>query len=342
MTIVEALNRIVDEGSLKREEAKAVMGQIMSGGATPAQIGAFLVALRMKGETEEEVTGFAEAMRAGAVTVPIQRRPLTDTCGTGGDAVKTFNVSTAAAFIAAGAGATVAKHGNRSVTSLSGSADVLEELGYRLDLQPGRVGQCIEEIGIGFLFAPSFHPAMKHALAPRREIGLRTVFNVLGPLTNPLSPESQVLGVYDGNRARTMARVLKNLGVQRAFVVYSLDGMDEISVSAPTQVTEVRDGQIHQWILFPEDLGIKRSDASEVKGSHPKENARLLIGLLSGDVKGAVRDMALLNAAAALIVGGIAGDFREGLERARESIDSRSALEKLNGLIQFSQRQVGS
>ncbi|MCS7223981.1 MAG: anthranilate phosphoribosyltransferase [Armatimonadetes bacterium] len=339
MTIVEALQKVIEGQHLTQEEAASVMGEVMDGAATPAQIGALLVALRMKRETEDEITGFAQAMRERAVQVPVRRRPLTDTCGTGGDAVKTFNVSTAAAFIAAGAGANIAKHGNRSVTSLSGSADVLEQLGYPLDLPPEKVGQCLDEVGIAFLFAPSFHPAMKAALGPRREIKLRTVFNLLGPLTNPFRPEGQVMGIYDGTRALSIAQVLRNLGLKRAFVVFSLDGMDEISVTAPTLITELKNRHIHQWLFFPESVGIKKADPAAIRATSPKENADLLLRLFSNDLEGPVLDMAVLNAAAALVVSGIAEDFDQGIIMAREAVKSGAAKRKLNDLIDFASKQ---
>jgi anthranilate phosphoribosyltransferase len=336
--LLDALRKIVNRENLTQEEAKAAMGVIMRGEATPAQIAAFLVAMRMKGETVAEISGFAEAMRESAIQVDTKRRPVVDTCGTGGDRIKTFNISTVAAFVVAGAGITVAKHGNRSVTSKAGSADVLEALGFNLQMPPERAKQALDEIGIAFLFAPAFHPAMKHALGPRREIGLRTVFNLLGPMVNPCRLDGQIMGVYDGALTPTVARVLANLGVRRAFVVHSMDGMDELSVTAATQVSEVRDGEVHTYAFFPEDFGFRRADSRELEGGTPEENARLLRAILSDEVEGAKRDVVLLNAAAAIAAANKAETIKDALPIAEESLKSGAALQKLDALIAFSQK----
>ncbi|GBC99552.1 Anthranilate phosphoribosyltransferase [bacterium HR17] len=336
--LLDALRKVVNRENLTQEAAKAAMGVIMRGEATPAQIAAFLVALRMKGETVAEISGFAEAMKESAVKVDTKRRPVVDTCGTGGDRIKTFNVSTAAAFVVAGAGVTVAKHGNRSVTSKAGSADVLEALGFNLQMPPERAKQALDDIGVAFLFAPNFHPAMKHAAGPRREIGLRTVFNLLGPIVNPCPLDGQVVGVYDGALTTVVARVLANLGVRRGFVVHSLDGMDELSVTSATQVSAVRDNEVHTFVIFPEDLGFQRTDPRELEGGTPQENAQLLRAILSGEVKGAKRDVVVLNAATAIAAAGVVDDIKDAIPIAEEAIDSGAALRKLEALIAFSQK----
>ncbi|MCS7263258.1 MAG: anthranilate phosphoribosyltransferase [Armatimonadetes bacterium] len=336
--LLDALRKVVNRENLIQAEAKAAMGTIMSGEATPAQIAAFLVALRMKGETVAEITGFAEAMKESAIKVNTNRRPVVDTCGTGGDRIKTFNVSTAAAFVVAGAGITVAKHGNRSVTSKAGSADVLEALGFNLQMKPERAKQCLDEIGIAFLFAPNFHPAMKHALAPRREIGLRTVFNLLGPIVNPCPLDGQLMGVYEGALTNTIARVLSNLGVKRAFVVHSLDGMDEISITSATQVSEVKGGEVSTYVIFPEDFGFKRTDPRELEGGNAEENAKLMRLILNGELEGPKRDVAILNAAAAIVTASVADNIKDAIPIAEESLKSKAALKKLDALIEFSQK----
>ncbi len=336
--LLDALRKVVNRENLTQAEAKEAMGVIMRGEATPAQIAAFLVALRMKGETVAEISGFAEAMRESAVKIDTKRRPVVDTCGTGGDRLKTFNVSTVAAFVVAGAGVTVAKHGNRSVTSKAGSADVLEALGFNLQMSPERAKQALDEIGIAFLFAPNFHPAMKHALGPRREIGLRTVFNLLGPIVNPCSLDGQLMGVYEGALTPVVARVLLNLGVKRAFVVHSLDGMDEISVTSATQVSEVKTGEVSTYVVFPEDFGFKRADPRELEGGTAEENAKLMKALLSNELEGPKRDVVVLNAAAAIVSAGLTDSIKEAIPIADESIKSGAALKKLEALIEFSQK----
>jgi len=333
--IDDVIRKAADGGDLTSQEANAAMTAIMSGEVSPVQIAAFLVAMRMKGETVEEVTEFARVMRQHVRPVKPKRRPLVDTCGTGGDAIKTFNVSTAAAFVAAGAGVGIAKHGNRSVTSKCGSADVLEALDIRFDLTPEEVVRCVDDIGIGFMFAPSYHPAMKHAMPVRRELGLRTVFNMLGPLTNPAGAEGQVLGVYAPELTQLHGGVLRNLGSQRAFVVHGVGGLDEFSTFAETHVTELRDGDLHSYQVAPEDLGLRRADGPDhVAGRSPRENAALLVSILEGEDCPA-RDIVVMNAAAAIAVGGKADTLQEAVPVAAESIDSGAALGKLHQLQAF-------
>jgi anthranilate phosphoribosyltransferase len=329
--IAELIRKVSDRQDLAGGEAHAAMAEIMSGAATPVQIAAFLVAMRMKGETVDEVTAFAQVMREHALPVRASRQPLVDTCGTGGDAIKTFNVSTAAAFVAAGAGVAVAKHGNRSVTSKCGSADVLEALGIRFDLPPESVARCVDEIGIGFMFAPAYHPAMKHAAPVRRELGLRTVFNALGPLTNPAGAQAQVLGVYAPELTELHAGVLRNLGSQRAFVVHGVGGLDELSTLGETRITELYEGQLRTYQLAPEELGLGRARAEEIRGRTPEENARLLVQVLEGE-EGPARDIVLLNAAAAIAAGGKTDTLAEAIPMAAESVDSGAALGKLREL----------
>ncbi|MER3397595.1 MAG: anthranilate phosphoribosyltransferase [Chloroflexota bacterium] len=336
--IREAIAKITAGENLSAAEAAEVMAEIMDGSATPAQVGAFLVGLRMKGETADEITGMARVMRARCRRVD-GLTGLVDTCGTGGDGFGTFNISTAAAFVAAGAGLKVAKHGNRAMSSRCGSADVLEALGVKIDLEPQDVAACIREEGIGFLFAPLYHPAMKHAAGPRREVGIRTVFNWLGPLTNPAGAEYQVLGVADAAAAPKLAQALQNLGTRRAFVVHGHDGVDEVSISAPTTVYDVSPDGIRTFVLSPEELGLKRASLMEVAGGTAALNAVLVREVLTG-VPGPRRDVVVLNAAAALVVGGAAEDFQEGIELARRSIDSGAAQAKLEGLISRS-RMLG-
>ncbi len=336
--LLDALRKVVNRENLTQGEAKEAMRVIMKGEATPAQIAGFLVALRMKGETVAEITGFAEAMKESAIKVDTKHRPVVDTCGTGGDRLKTFNVSTVAAFIVAGAGITVAKHGNRSVTSKAGSADVLEALGFNLQMRPERAKQALDEIGIAFLFAPNFHPAMKHALGPRRELGLRTVFNLLGPIVNPCPLDGQLMGVYEGSLTPIVARVLSNLGVKRAFVVHSLDGMDEISITSATQVSEVKGGEVSTYVVFPEDFGFKRTDPRELEGGNAEENAKLMRLILSNELEGPKRDVVILNAAAAIVAAGVADSIKDAIPIAEESLRSKAALKKLDALIEFSQK----
>jgi len=330
----EALAAVVDRKDLEPGEARLVMDEIMSGRATPAQIAALLTALRMKGETVDELVAFVEVMlEHAAVISPRVNGILIDTCGTGGDRIKTFNISTVSAFVAAGAGALVAKHGNRAVSSRAGSADVLEALGVPLMLTPEQVCAAIEEVGIGFMFAPVFHPAMKFALQPRRELGFRTIFNLLGPLANPARVKAQVIGVYDAQLVEKVAEVLRGLGVKRALVVHGLDGLDELSTVGETQVAELQGGKIRTYRLVPDEMGITRARISELAGGDAETNARIAVQLLRGR-KGPQRDAVLLNAAAALLVSGLVKDLSSGLELASWSIDSGSAYRKLEELLQ--------
>jgi anthranilate phosphoribosyltransferase len=310
------------------------MHAIMTGEPTPAQFGAFVVALRMKGETVDEIAGMARAMRDHALAVEVEG-PLLDTCGTGGDGSATFNASTAAAFVAAGAGARVAKHGNRAMSSACGSADVLEALGVKIDLTPEAAARCIREAGIGFMFAQSFHPAMKFAAPLRREVGVRTVFNILGPLTNPARASSQVLGAANRDLAETLAHALERLGTKHALVVYGEDGLDEVSVSATTEVYELKDGRVTSWTVHPSDLGLSTHDRASVKGGGPEENAAAVRRVLDGE-QGALRDFTLMNAAAALVAADIAPDMREGVRVAAEAIDSGAARERLDAMVRVS------
>jgi len=346
--IAEAVRALVDRKDLSRIEAAAAMEAIMSGAATNAQIAAFLTALRMKGETVEELIGFAQVMREKAVKVRTRasevvgatgtdREMLIDTAGTGGDASGTFNVSTATAFVVAGAGLKVAKHGNRSVSSLCGSADVVETLGINIELSAAKVARCVDEVGIGFLYAPLLHTAMKHVMAARREMGIRTVFNMLGPLTNPAGANAQVIGVYSDALTEPLARALAELGTLRAYVVHGDDGLDEISNTGPSHISEVREGVVRSSTVRPEDFGLPRSSLQDLRGGDREENAEIVRHVLAAEA-GPRRDIVLINAAAALVVGGKAQDFKEGVALAAESVDSGAAAAKLAGLIALSQR----
>ncbi|MEM3441490.1 MAG: anthranilate phosphoribosyltransferase [Candidatus Bathyarchaeia archaeon] len=337
--IRESIQKLVEKTNLTFAEAQEVMREIMSGKATNAQIAAFLTALRMKGETVEELIAFATIMRKQCRQIqPHVNGRLVDTCGTGGDKIKTFNVSTTAAFVAAGAGVTIAKHGNRSVTSQSGSADVLEKLGFNLNMAPEAVQNTIEQIGVCFMFAPAFHPAMKYAIEPRKEIGIRTVFNILGPLVNPASANAQLLGVYDAQLTLPLAYALKNLGCEEAMVVHGLDGLDEISTTGKTAIAWLREKEVATLEITPKDLGLKKARIDDIRGTTPAESAELLFKILNGrctfdDPK---MEMVLANSAAALIVGGKADDFSYAIEAARKSIESGAAYEKLKALIKAS------
>ena len=337
--IKEALAKLLDGRDLTRDESREVMDAIMSGQATPGQIGGFLVALRVKGETADEIAGAAEAMRAHVVPVHPKRHDLVDTAGTGGDGGKTFNISTAAALVAAAAGAGVAKHGNRSVSSLSGSADVLEELGFDLALTPDRIAASIDDLGFGFMFAPTHHPAMKHAGPVRTELATRTVFNVLGPLTNPAGARAQVVGVYSPELVPVIADVLARLGAARAFVVHGAGGIDELSPAGPNLVCEVVEGEVRRREIDPEELGVPRCDPLELRGGTAKENALHIREVFEG-ANGGRRSAILLNAAGAIAAGGHAADLREGLAAAREALDSGAAGERLEQLIAFSQERA--
>ena len=336
--IQRALGRLLDGHDLSRDEAREVMGSIMSGETTPAQIAGFLIALRAKGETADEIAGCAEAMRDHVLPVTPKRDDLVDTAGTGGDGAKTINISTAAALVAAAAGAGVAKHGNRAVSSASGSADVLEALGFKLDLTAERVAASIDELGFGFLFAPTHHPAMRHAAPVRRELAARTVFNVLGPLTNPAGARAQVVGVYAPELVRTIAEVLAQLGARRAFVVHGAGGIDELSPAGPNFVCEVVDGGVRTRNIDPLELGVDRCDPGELRGGSPDENAAAIRAVFAGE-EGGRRSAILLNAAGAIAAGGGAEDLREGLELARAAVDSGAAAVRLDELIAFTQTE---
>ena len=334
--IREAIDTLVSGSSLTFEQAAGVMEEIMSGEATPAQIAAFVTALRIKGETVEEIAGLASVMRARAIPVVVTP-PVIDTCGTGGDNCSSINISTAAAFVAAGAGLKVAKHGNRAMTSHCGSADVLEALGVKIELGAEAVAKCLETVGIGFMFAPIFHPAMKHAATPRREIGIRTVFNILGPLTNPARAESQVIGVPSEELGGKIASVLHRLGTKHSLVVHGLDGMDEISISGKSLVWEVSEDKISSpYEVSPQYFDFKSAHLAEVRGGTPEENADILRRVLNGE-RGSWRDVVVMNAAAALLAGNRASDLKEGARLAEEVIDNGQALEKLEGLVKLSQ-----
>ncbi len=345
--IQEALEKIVAREDLSRVEAEAAMEQILGGRASDVQIAALLTGLRIKGETVDELVGFATAMRRHATPITMGRaRPaeeaLVDTCGTGGDASGTFNVSTAAAFVVAGAGVRVAKHGNRSISSRCGSADVLENLGVRIDLKPERVAQAIDEVGIGFLFAPAVHAATRHAMAARRELKMRTVFNLLGPLTNPAGVSAQVVGVPQANLTELMAEALGELGVHRAMVVHGADGLDEISISGETWVSELRDGAVRNYTVKPEDFGgLRRAPLEKIRGGDAKQNSEVIHKILGRSLlyreHGPHREIVIANAAAALVVAGRATDFAAGVQMAKESIDTGAAREKLEALVAFSQ-----
>ncbi|MCL6473476.1 MAG: anthranilate phosphoribosyltransferase [Firmicutes bacterium] len=338
MTVQQAIAKLIERQNLTRAEAAALMEATISGQATPAQTAGWLVALRMKGETAEEIAGCAETMRRHAVAVHPQRKAeLIDTCGTGADRVKTFNVSTAVAFVAAAGGVPVAKHGNRAVTSKCGSADVLEALGCRLDLPPEKVAQAIDDIGIGFLFARAHHPAMKYAAPVRQELGVRTVFNILGPLTNPAGAPRQLLGVFDASLTRLIAEVLRELGTERAMVVHGEPGLDELSTLGETIIVHVQDGQIREERIAPEQFGLRSASPEEVSApDSPQSCAEMIRRLFSGE-KGAARDLLLLNAGAALVVGGAAQTIAEGIQVAGEIIDSGKAMQVLESYIQFTQ-----
>jgi len=333
--IKEALSKVVGGKDLTMAEAEGVMTEIMQGEATPAQIAGFLVALRIKGETADEIAGCARAMRRSAIAVVPKQGALVDTCGTGGDGTSTFNISTTVAFVVAGAGLAVAKHGNRSVSSLCGSADLMQALGVKLELSAEQVAGCIDEVGIGFMFAPLLHPAMKHAIGPRRELGLRTIFNILGPLANPAQARRQLLGVYSPDLTETMAEVLRTLGSEDAFVVHGADGLDEFSTTGVNRVSRLHDGRVETYSLDPRELGLAGASLNDLAGSTVEENVVITRALLGGE-RGPKRDVVLLNAAAALVAGGGADTLEEGLALAAEAIDSGAALRKLEALAELS------
>ena len=348
--ITDALHKIVmHRESLTREEARAVMAHVLEGHATDSQIGALLVALHMKGETVEEIVGFAQAIRAAATPLYLkkdhaldvsgtERDALIDTCGTGGDASGTFNISTATALAVAGCGVRVAKHGNRSVTSKCGSADVVEALGVNLTLTPEQIAQCLEKVGIAFLFAPAMHSAMKFVQPTRRELRLRTVFNLLGPLTNPANASAQVVGVYSEALVEKLAQALCELGLRRALVVHGADGLDEITISGPTKVAEVRDGRVRVYQVTPEEFGLRRAPLTDISGGDAETNARIIKDIVGGN-QSARRDVVMLNAAAALVAASRADSIAEAMPMAAESLNSGAARSKLEALIQFTNKK---
>jgi anthranilate phosphoribosyltransferase len=347
--ILDAIHRIANHReSLSRADARAVMSEVLAGGATDAQIAALLVALHMKGETVDEIVGFAEAIRAAATPLPLtkdstidvsdtERDALVDTCGTGGDASGTFNISTATALCVAGAGVRVAKHGNRSASSKCGSADVVEALGVNITLAPARIAACLEQVGMAFLFAPAMHSAMKYVHPARRELRLPTVFNLLGPLTNPAHASAQVVGVYSADLVEKLAEALAMLGLRRALVVHGNDGLDEITITGPTRVAEMRDGRVHAYEVTPEEFGLKRAPLEAIAGGDVQENAAIIHEILEGK-ESARRDVVLLNAAAALVAAGRVGSMKEGIPRAAFSLDSGAARVKLDALVSFTNR----
>ena len=334
--IREAIEAIAFGHSLSMEEASTVMREIMGGEATPSQLGAFLTALRLKGETPQEVAGMATVMREKALRVEVDGT-LVDTAGTGGDRKGSFNISTAAAFIAAASGLKVAKHGNRAASGSCGSADVLESLGVKIDLGPQGVKRCIEDVGIGFMFAPTFHPAMRYAAPVRREIGIRTVFNILGPLTNPAGAQCQLVGIADPSLGDKMSEVLRLLGSRHSLVVHGEDGLDELTLGAKTRIWEVQDGSVRSYVVSPEELDMPRVSSEALKGGDGEKNADILRHTFRGE-EGPIRDVVLVNGAAILMVGGMAQDLREGIGLARQAIDSGEALKKVEGLVELSQQ----
>jgi anthranilate phosphoribosyltransferase len=331
--LTQALDQILRGRHLDRQSARQAMGEIMDGKATPAQIGAFLAGLRMKGEQVEEIIGFAQAMRERAVRVPIHDCGLVDTCGTGGDGSHTFNISTAAAIVAASDGVRIAKHGNRAVSSKSGSADVLEALGVPITLTPAAAAECLRETNLCFLFAPLYHQAMKHAAGPRKELAIRTVFNLLGPLTNPAGAKRQLLGVYDVSLLPTVAQVLSELGVERALVVAGDDGLDELTVTGPSRIAELRDGEISTYEVVPEQFGLRRHSLEDLKGGDASANASIIREVFAGR-RGAPRDIVLLNAGALLYLAGRSVSIEAGVIRAAELIDQGEVLRKLDQIQQ--------
>jgi anthranilate phosphoribosyltransferase len=337
----EYIASIIGSKDLSREEAYEAMSAIMGGGVSDALISAFLTALKIKGETVDEISGFSDAMLEKAKKVEVKGMDLVDTCGTGGDELNTFNISTTAAFIAAGAGVNIAKHGNRSVSSRSGSADVLESCGVQIELGPEAVAECIEKAGMGFIYARMAHSAMKYVAPVRQELGMRTVFNILGPITNPAMANGRVLGVYDVSLLGVMAGALRNLGVERAFIINSENGMDELSTASRSKVVYLEDGYITEYMLDPAKLGFKRAEISELKGGDAGHNAILMKDILSGKIKGPMRDTAVLNAAAAIIAGKLADRMEDSLRMAEQSLDEGRALEKLEKLVEVSNRLAG-
>lgn len=341
MDIKKAIGKVIDRKNLSEKEMKMVFAEIMTGKATPAQIGSFVTALRMKGETVEEITGAAKVMREKAVKIKVTSPEfkVIDTCGTGGTGTKTFNISTTVAFVLAGCGVKVAKHGNRAVSSHCGSADVLEELGVKIKVSSKLTQKCINDIGVGFLFAPLYHGAMRHAIGPRRDMGIRTIFNILGPLSNPASTGYQILGVYDESLTEVMAKVLKNLGLKRAYVVSGAGPLDEVSITGKTRVSELSGGTIRTYDVFPGYFGMKRGTLSSIKGGTVKQNAKMLRQVLAGK-KGAPRDIVLMNSSMALMATGTVKNFKQGIRLASESVDLGKAQEKLDKLISITNSHI--
>ncbi|HIW31895.1 MAG TPA: anthranilate phosphoribosyltransferase [Candidatus Paenibacillus intestinavium] len=334
ISMQQAIAKLVSSKDLTRAEAQSVMTKIMSGEATATQIGAVAIALRMKGETKDEITGLAEVMRSFSNHVDSNQSGLLDTCGTGGSGISKFNISTASSLIAAAAGITVAKHGNRAMSGKSGSADVLEALGVNINVTPEQAKACLDEVGICFMFAQLYHPSLKHAAGPRKEIGTRTVFNMLGPLTNPAGADRQLLGLYDANKTEVIAEVLQELGITRALVVSSFDGLDEISISAPTKVSELKDGIVRTYQISPEELGLVTHTLSDVLGGEPAYNAQIIREIFAGTRRDGYRDIVLANAGACIYLGGLCTTHVEGVKIAAEIIDSGKAAMKLDQLIQ--------
>jgi len=335
--IKDAIAKLADRMSLTEKEAEEAMGEIMDGAAKPAQIAAYLMGLRLKGETVDEIAGSVRAMRARAVRIPVGDPNVVDTCGTGGDGAHTFNISTTTAFVVAGAGLTVAKHGNTAVSSKSGSADLLSALGVNIDLPTERVADCVNDIGIGFLFAPLYHGAMKHCAGPRHEMGIRTMLNILGPLTNPAGATIQVVGVFDRKLTELVGKVLVQLGSRHCFVVHGMDGLDEISLTDRTMVSEGKQGVLSSYVLDPQEFGLARVRLKDLAGGHPPENAQITRDILQGR-KGPKRDVVCLNAAPALVAGGKATSLQEGFRLAAQSIDSGAAADKLERLVAYTNK----
>lgn len=334
ISMQQAIAKLVSSNDLSRAEAQSVMTQIMNGEATSAQIGAAAIALRMKGETKDEITGLAEVMRSFSNHVDSHQSGLLDTCGTGGSGISKFNISTASSLIAAAAGITVAKHGNRAMSGKSGSADVLEALGVNINVTPEQAKACLDEVGICFMFAQLYHPSLKHAAGPRKEIGTRTIFNMLGPLTNPAGADRQLLGLYDASKTEIIAEVLRELGITRALVVSSFDGLDEISISSSTKVSELKDGSVTTYHISPEQLGLVTRPLSDVLGGEPAQNAQIIREIFDGTRRDGYRDIVLANAGACIYLGGLSNTHAEGVKIAVEIIDSGKAAMKLDQLIQ--------
>jgi len=334
MDMQSAIKAVTEKRDLNREDMQAVMRTIMSGEATPAQIGGFLIGLRMKGETVDEIASAAQVMRDLAERVDIDASPLVDTCGTGGDGASTFNISTASAFVVAAAGGYVAKHGNRSISSKSGSADVLEAAGVKLDLTPAQVAECVKEVGVGFMFAPMHHGAMKHAIGPRREMGVRTIFNVLGPLTNPAGASNQVLGVFSATLVEPMAHVLNKLGSRHVLVVHAEDGMDEVSIQGKSYVAELKDGQVTTYSISPADFGLPEGDVAALAVAGAEESLSVIKGVLS-DQAGPAKDIVVINAGAAIYAAGLADTWQDGVLKAQAVISEGTAMEKLNRFVSY-------